>query len=73
MTRRNLAWLVVIVVVGVAVGIASRWWLGVLAAVLVLVVSELVERTRRARVRRERGAGAPRTGVRDVVTSRRRR
>lgn len=73
MTRRNVTWLVVIVVVGVAVGALVGWLWGVLAAVATLVVSEVLERTRRARIRRERGADVPRARVRDVITSRRRR
>lgn len=73
MSRRNVAWLVVIVAVGLVVGVFVGWLWGVLAALATLVVSEVVERSRRARLRRERGADAPRARVRDVVTSRRRR
>lgn len=71
MSRRNVVWLVAIVVVGAVVWIAAGWLWGVLAAIATLVVSEVVERQRRARLRAERGA-AP-VGVRDVVKQRRRR
>lgn len=73
MNRRNVVWLAVIVVVGVVVVVAAGWLWGVLAALATLVVSEVVERGRRARLRAERGADAPRSGVRDLVKSRRRR
>lgn len=72
MTRRNVAWLVTIVVVGVLAGLRSGWAAGLLGALVVLVASEVYERARRARFRREHGAGAPSTGVRDVLKSRRR-
>ena len=49
MSKRNIVWLVAIVVVGVAVAFAAGWLWGLLAAVVVLVVSEVVERTRRRR------------------------
>jgi TctA family transporter len=68
-----VVWLVVIVVVGVLVGVLVGWLWGVLAAVATLVVSEVVERSRRARIRRERGAEATSVGVRDVIGQRRRR
>lgn len=68
-----MVWLAVIVVVGVVLGVVAGWLWGVLAALAALVVSELVERRRRARLRRERGADTRRAGVRDVVNSRRRR
>lgn len=68
-----MVWLVVIVVVGVLVGVLVGWLWGVLAALGTLVVSEVVERGRRARIRRERGTDAPSTSVRDVIGQRRRR
>ena len=73
MSRRNVIWLVAIVVVGAVVWIAAGWLWGLLAAVATLVVSEVVERRRRARLRRERGADAPQVSVRDAVKQRRRR
>lgn len=71
MSRRNVVWLVAIVGVGVVVALVAGWLWGVLAAVATLVVSEVVERRRRARLRRERGTDGPR--VRDVIGQRRRR
>lgn len=72
MTRRNVAWLVTVVVVGVVAGLRWGWVVGLLGALAVLVVSEVYERARRARLRRERGAVGPPTGVRDALKSRRR-
>ena len=63
-------WLAVIVVVGVAVGVVAGWLWGVLAALAALVVSEIVERSRRARIRRARGEAN--VGVRDAIARRRR-
>ena len=71
-TRRNVVWLVAVLAAGVVVGVLAGWLWGVAAAIVTLVVSEVVERTRRARIRRVRG-DATRVGVRDVVGSRRRR
>jgi TctA family transporter len=71
-TRRNVVWLVAVLAAGVVVGVLAGWLWGVAAAIVTLVVSEIVERSRRARVRRARG-DATRVGVRDVVGSRRRR
>lgn len=68
-----MAWLVAIVVVGAVVWIVAGWLWGVLAAVATLVVSEVTERRRRARLRRERGAEPGGSAVRDVVQQRRRR
>lgn len=48
-SRSNLIWLALIVVVGVIVGIAAGVWWGVGAAALVLVLSEVVERVQRSR------------------------
>ena len=67
-----MVWLVAIVGVGVVIGVVAGWLWGLLAAVVTLVASEIVERTRRARLRRERGE-EPRSGVRDAIGSRRRR
>lgn len=68
-----MAWLVAIVVVGAVVWIVAGWLWGLLAAVATLVVSEVVERNRRARLRRERGSDTTNVSVRDVVKQRRRR
>lgn len=67
-----MVWLVAVLAAGVVVGVVAGWLWGVAAAIVTLAVSEIVERTRRARIRRARG-DATRVGVRDVVGSRRRR
>ncbi len=54
MSKRNVVWLAIIVVVGVAVAATAGVWRGLLAAVVVLVVSEFVERILRQRRRRAR-------------------
>lgn len=69
MSKRNMTWLAVIIGVGVAVWLATSIVWGLIAAGVVLVVSEVVERT--ARIRR-RGAKSAGTGVRDVIADRRR-
>jgi hypothetical protein len=70
-SRRNLAWLVVVVGAGLVVGVTAGWLWGVLAAVAVLAISETVERTLRKRRRAARGiTEAPK--LRDAITSRRR-
>jgi hypothetical protein len=50
-STRNLVWLAVIVVALVIGWIASGFWVGVIAAVAVLVVSEVYERIARAKRR----------------------
>jgi uncharacterized protein involved in cysteine biosynthesis len=55
MTKRNLIWLAVIIIVGVIVGISISIVAGVIAGAAVLVVSELVERS----ARRKRQQAAP--------------
>jgi hypothetical protein len=55
MSKRNLAWLVAIVVVGAVLWIAFNWLWGVVGAVVVLVLSEVVERSRRKKRRAARG------------------
>ncbi len=47
--RSQLIWLAVIVAVGVIVGILAGPWWGVGAAVLVLALSEVIERVQRSR------------------------
>ncbi|MEY2958240.1 MAG: hypothetical protein RLZZ01_808 [Actinomycetota bacterium] len=59
MTGRNSAWLAVIIVVGLVTAVRSGWAAGLLAAAVTLVISEVYERARRSRVRRE---AAGRTG-----------
>ena len=62
MSKRNLAWLVVVFGAIVLVGIVAGWLSGVIAGVTVLVVSELFERDRRRR-RRGRSRRQARVGV----------
>ena len=59
MSRRNLIWLAAIVVAGVVVGVIAGWIWGIVAAVVVLVGSESVERQRR----RKRGGTSPLRGA----------
>lgn len=73
MNRRNLFWLVAIVVAGGVVWLLAGWVWGVLAGVATLVASEVVERRRRSRRRAARGDLGPQTSVRDVIKQRRRR
>jgi MFS superfamily sulfate permease-like transporter len=70
MSKRNLLWLAAIVAVGVVGTIAFGIGWGLVLAVAVLVVSELVERGRRRRraVARGEERAAP---VRDVLRRRR--
>ena len=68
MSKRNMIWLAIIIVVGVVVGVVAGIGWGFLAAGITLLVSEVVERTARAR-RRAAGAAAPK--MRDVIESRR--
>ncbi|MAT04098.1 MAG: hypothetical protein CL424_03525 [Acidimicrobiaceae bacterium] len=72
MSKRNIVWLVAIVVVGVFVGIVAGWLWGLLAAAIVLVVSEVVERSARRRRRADRGETGP-TSLAATIESRRRR
>lgn len=72
MSKRNIAWLIVIVAVCVLVWINAGALWGILAAVATLVASEAFERARRKRRRAARGAtDAPSVG--DAVDLRRRR
>jgi MFS superfamily sulfate permease-like transporter len=72
MSKRNIIWLAVIVVVGVVGSIVFGIGWGLLAAAVVLVVSEVIERSVRRKRRAARGAtDAP--SVRDAVTTRRKR
>ncbi len=70
-SKRNIAWLIVVVGVLVLVGSTAGWLLGVIAAVVVLVVSEGYERDRRRRRAAARGVD-PATPLRDTFTRRKR-
>ncbi len=54
MSKRNMIWLAVVIVVGVLVWLAVNIVAGLVAAALMLVVSEVVER--RARTQRRRAS-----------------
>ena len=47
--RSQIIWLIVIVAVGVIVGVLAGAWWGVGAAVIMLAISEVIERVQRAR------------------------
>ena len=47
--RSQIIWLVAIVAVGVTVGIVAGAWWGVGAAMVMLAISEVIERVQRAR------------------------
>ena len=70
MSRRNLAWLVAVIAVGIIVWIAAGLLWGVLAAIATLVLSEVVERIRRRR--RAAAGGRPVPSVRSAIAGRRR-
>jgi hypothetical protein len=53
-STRNLVWLAVIAVAFVVGWVASGFWVGLIAAVAVLVVSEVYERIARAKRRNAR-------------------
>jgi Flp pilus assembly protein TadB len=72
MSKRNVAWLVVVVAVGVLVWMVSSIVWGALAAAATLAASEVVERARRKRRRAARGDTSAHS-LSDVVKSRRRR
>ncbi len=57
MSKRNLIWLVAIIVVGVVVWIAAGFLWALLAAAVTLLASEAVERTARKRRVAAKGAG----------------
>lgn len=59
MAKRNVVWLVVIVVVAIAVWIAAGWLPALIAAGAVLLLSEVVERSRRRQLARRDGRPAP--------------
>ena len=72
MSKRNVAWLVAVVAVGVLVWTVSSIVWGVLAAAATLAASEVVERARRKRRREARGDTSAHS-LSDAVKSRRRR
>ena len=55
MSKRNIVWLVAIVLVGAIAWIAVAWWFGLVAAGVTLAVSEAFERAARKRRRAARG------------------
>jgi Flp pilus assembly protein TadB len=72
MSKRNVAWLVVMIGVGVLVWITAGLLWGLLAAAVTLIGSELIERTRRKKLRAARGeTGSP--SLTDAVKARRKR
>ena len=66
MSKRNMIWLAAIVVVFVAVWLTTSFLWGLLAGVIMLVVSELIERRARKRRIAARGGG-PVTPVRSSI------
>jgi len=72
MSKRNVAWLVVVVAVGVLVWVVSSIVWGVLAAAATLAVSEVAERARRRRRRAARGDTSAHS-LSDAMKARRRR
>jgi uncharacterized membrane-anchored protein len=70
MNKRNMAWLAAIVVVAVVGSIAFEILWGVIGGVVVLIASEVVERTRRVR-RRKQGIDAP--SARQAIAARRKK
>lgn len=70
MSKRNLVWLVAIVVAVVVGAAVGGVWLAVILGLVTLASSEVVERVRRRR--RRAGTGATGTPLRDALASRRR-
>lgn len=68
-SKRNLMWFGAVVTVGGVVTIIANIWWGLVAAGLVLVASEVVERT--ARNKRRAAAGQPKASLRDLRPTRR--
>ncbi len=56
MSKRNLIWLAVVIGVGVLGWLVLGWLAGLIAAVVVLAISEVVERRARTRRRHARNA-----------------
>jgi hypothetical protein len=71
-SKRNIIWMAAILVAGVGVWIAAGPLWGVLAAVGVLIVSEVIERQRRTRIRAARGV-TDSPSVKDAIAVRRKR
>ncbi len=70
-SKRNMIWLAAVVAVGVVVAVIAGVVWGLIAAAIVLVAGEVVERSRRRRLRSARGAEG--SALRDAIGSRRRR
>lgn len=66
-----MIWLVAVVAVGIVVAAIGNIVVGLIAAGATLLASEIVERTRRQRLRQARGAEG--SALRDAIGSRRRR
>ena len=48
-STRNLVWMVIVIVVGLAAFLSAGWKIGLAAAGAALVISEIVERSARAK------------------------
>lgn len=72
MSKRNIAWLVAIIAIGVVVALIANVVWGLIAAAVVLVVSELVERSARRKRRAARGVTGG-SSLGDAIESRRKR
>lgn len=71
MSKRNVVWLVAIVAAGVVLTVALSWVWGLIGAGVTLVISEVVERSRRRRRRAGgNGSGSP---LREAIDERRRK
>lgn len=49
LSTRNLVWMLIVIVVGLAAFLSAGWKIGLVAAVAALVISEIVERSARAK------------------------
>jgi uncharacterized BrkB/YihY/UPF0761 family membrane protein len=54
MSKRNMLWLVAVIVVGLVGWLAVSWLVGIIGAVVTLAISEFVERRARRRRRAAR-------------------
>lgn len=59
MSKRNMIWLAVVIIVGVIAWLAFGIIVGLVAAAVMLAVSEVVERRARAERRRAANSAAP--------------
>ena len=70
MSKRNITWLIIVVVVGVVITAAAGFLWGLLAAAVTLAISEVIERQVRKQRRAARGVtDAP--SFKDAISSRR--